>query len=329
VSTLAIDQFNLAVSAMITRLQGVLPPGNSTLSVLQADEQPVGVGNWQGNVERGPLSILGLRGGRVAARVRFELREANPQDVSAAVLQLQLQLRGARTNPLFRDFLVLEPDGGEPAAPLANNDWRQTAEYRVLFEYRYEDPEEAGSLIVRIPVDLRGEHHEDDLVTRDLTRWDREGAPPLVVRGPRTLDEITLLVHLDGPAPAGQVRVRRTFDGAPPPGAFHVSRAAFAAAVLPPSSSRNEELRLPNVQALVDTFAPAGDDVRLARLPDVGDPPDQRVPASFDPRATPGLRGMRMASRAERLEISYQFPAGFPGGSRAVLYLRAGRGPSA
>jgi hypothetical protein len=198
-------------------------------------------------------------------------------------------------------------------------------EYRVLFEYSYEDPEDAGSLIVRIPLELRGEQREDDAVTRDLTRWDGEAAPPLVLRGPRTVGRLTLLAFTGGAAPPGQVVIRRTFDGAPAAGA-NGSLAQLAAAVLPPAGGRNEEHALADVQALLDAFAPAGAEVTLARLGDPPDPPPGGVPADFTPRALDALRGVRLETPADRLEIRYA-AAQFPAGSRAVVYLGTARGP--
>jgi hypothetical protein len=187
VSTLAVDRFNAAVAGMLSHLTTFLPTAvapapQSTLALLEAAARPVGVGAFAGNVERGPLAVLGVRGGRVEGRVRFDLRATTPGDANAAALLLQQAVRDARLDPMkpwMRDFVLLEPAGGEPATPLAANDWRQGAEFRVLFEYRYEDPEDAGGLIVRIPVELRGEQIEDALVTRDVTRWSAIDAPPL------------------------------------------------------------------------------------------------------------------------------------------------------
>jgi hypothetical protein len=333
VTTLATDRFNAAVTAMIGHLNHFLPPDGmpprpASLTVLEAAERPVGVGNVQGNVERGPLAVLGVRGGRVQARVRYDLRAGTPHEAAIAVQQLQQRVRAARLDPLLpwmRDFLVLEPDGSDPAGLIGAGEWRQSVEYRALFEYRYEDPEEAGSLIVRIPLELRGEHHEDDAVTRDLTRWDRESAAPLVLRGPRTVGRITLLSFTGGGVPPGQVSIRRTFDGAPP-GVLRGSMATFAASVLGPAGGRNVRLAMANLQSLLNAFAVAGPDVTLARLGDGPDPPPRGVPAAFTPFALDALRGVRLQTRADRLEIRYA-AAKFPGGSSAVVYLGTARGP--
>ncbi|HEU4881764.1 MAG TPA: hypothetical protein VFT45_05950 [Longimicrobium sp.] len=332
-TTLATDRFNAAVTAMIGRLNTFLPPDGvpprpASMTVLEASERPVGVGNVQGNVERGPLAVLGVRGGRVQARVRYDLRADTPHDAAAAVNLLQQKVRAARLDPLLpwiHDFLVLEPDGGVPAAPMgAGEGWRQSVEFRVLFEYRYEDPEEAGSLIVRIPVELRGEQHEDDTVTRELTRWDREAAPPLVLRGPRTVGRLTLLSFTGG-IPSGQVVVRRTFDGAPP-ATPRGSMASFAASVLGPAGGRNEQVTLASVQSLLNAFAVAGADVMLARLGNPPNLPPQGVPAAFTPRTLDALRGVRLQTATDRLEIRYA-AAKFPAGSNAVVYLGTARGP--
>jgi hypothetical protein len=334
VSTLAITRFNQAVTEMIGHLEAFLPaPGNppfpSTLTVLEAAERPVGVGNFQGNVERGPIAVLGVRGGRVQARVRYDVRGATAQAAALAVGQVQEQVRAARLDPARRDFLVLEPDGGDPAVPMGENEgWRQGVEYRVLYEYRYEDPEDAGSLLVRVDVKVRGEHHEDDAVTRELTLWDRKGAPPLVLRGPRTVGRLTLLSHTEGGVPAGQVVIRRTFDGAPPAQELGYGLLdRFARGMLPPRNQRSSRHVL-DVQELLDAFAPAGPPVMLARLSTLPNPPQPGVPAAFVPRVWDGLRGVRLETPADRLEIRY-LPPRFPAGSAAALYLGTARGPTA
>lgn len=332
--SLATDEFNRAVTAMLTALDGFLPGSSpaSTVSLVSAAERPVGVGNWRGNVERGAVAVVGERGGRVDARVRFDLRAATAEDASAAVRALQLQVRNAL--PGLAEFLVLEPDGGAPAELIdATEKWRQSVEFQVLYEYRYEDPEEAGSIIVRIPVNLRGEQHEDDLVTRDLTRWDREEAPPLVVRGPRTIGELALLAFTGGGAPAGKVTLRRTFEGAPAL-AHPADLAGFAAAV---AAGDAAELELPSVQALLDQdptpTPPPRPTVTLARLPDppVGPPPPTPppgVPAPFQAYSVAALRDARLERPGDRFEVAYEHPA-FPFPSSAVVYLRARRGTSA
>jgi hypothetical protein len=339
VSTLAADRFNAAVTSMIGHLSGFLPNADATLALLEAEERPVGVGNWQGNVERGPLAVLGVRGGRVQARVRFDLRGATPQAASAAVLQLQQRVRAARLDPLtpwIHDFLVLEPDGGEPASLQApGGPWRQSAEYRVLFEYRYDDPEGTGSLIVRIPLELRGEHHEDDAVTRDLTRWDRFGAPPLRVRGPRTLTALSALVHPGGGFPHGQVTVLRTHDGAVGLPTFHGTFGKFWTEVQ--GGARHDAfvfLTLGGAASFMAAFADEDEDgnhvVDTVRLMDpAGTPVDYRARVLRPPVP------VRLAGPGERLEVSYLDPTltlvqdKFPDPSRTVVYLRAGRGRSA
>jgi hypothetical protein len=328
--SLATDQFNLAVSAMLTALDGFLPVSTppSTVALVSAAERPVGVGNWAANVERGAAAVVGVRGGRVDARVRFDLRGATAEAAATSARDLQTAVRNAL--PTRPEFLVLEPVDGTPAELLsADEKWRQSVEYRALYEYRYEDPEESGSLIVRIPVELRGEQREDDLVTRDLTRWDREGAPPLVLHGPRRIGELSFLAFTGGGAPAGQVIVRRTFDRAPPPPPPAADLAAFAAALA--AGSRNERLVLADVQALLalDARPPPRPEVLLARLGDLPAPPPGGVTAQFQAYSLAALRDARLEGPGDRFEIVHQFAGGFPGGSNAVVYLRAGRGSAA
>ncbi|MFL5539934.1 MAG: hypothetical protein ACJ8J0_13120 [Longimicrobiaceae bacterium] len=344
-TTLATRSFNAAVAAMVDHLKHFLPPaGNpprpASLAVLEAAERPVGVGNFQGNVERGALAVLGVRGGRVQARVRYDLRADTPHEAAAAVEELQRQVRAARLDPLLtwiHEFLVLEPDGGEPASPLGQGEgWRQGVEYRVLFEYRYEDLEDAGSLIVRVRVELEGEHHEHDAVTRDLTRWDDTGAPPLRIRGPRAIGPLGALVHPATGLPDGRVTLLRTHDGAAGQPSDHPNLGAFRTAVEGGDRHDRFVFAAPGgLAAFVAEFA--GEDANQDGAVDTVtllDPAGSAVP--FEARVLDALAGVRLDGPGERFEVGYLDPAlpplvqeKFPDGSLAVVYLRAGRGRSA
>lgn len=340
-------RFNAAVAEMVGHLSSFLPPltdptPHTTLAVLEATDRPVGVGNWQGNVERGPLAQLGVRGGRVEARVRFDVRAADPADAASRALGLQAEIRAARldaTRPWMRSFLVLQPDGGESPQLLSDDEgWRQGVEFRALYEYRYEDPEGAGSVIVRVPVDVRGEHHEDDLVTRHVARWDREGAEPLRLRGPAAVAPLAVLSHPGDALPAGTVTLLRTHAAAEGPPADHATPDAFRLAL--EAGGRHDRLVFGSVAAFLAALQPAGDPVTLAAMdpdPVTGRP----VPAAYASLAPgaglgPALAAARLAGPGERFEVIYRNPAlppgaeqKYPPGSRAVTYLRAGRGLSA
>lgn len=344
------SHFNDAVDDMLLRLRPFLPPvvqpdppappapaHPSTLVLLEAVERPVGVGNWQGNVERGPVAVLGVRGGRVEARVRFDLRAADAAAAADATLQLQKRIRDARLGAGMRDFLVLEPAGADPAQLISDDEgWRQTVEYRALFEYRYEDPEGARSVIVRVDVKARGEHHEDAVVTRDVARWDREGAAPLVVRGPRGVGTLTLLSHAGGSLPAGTVTLLRTHADAVGLPKDHATPGAFRDALR--AGGRHDQLVFGSLDAFVAEFVSAGDHVTLAGLEEDSET-HEPLPARFaalqpGPALGEALEAARLADAGERLEVVYRDPlppagqAGdrFPGASKAVMYLRAGRG---
>jgi hypothetical protein len=337
--------FNDAVDDMLRRLDvfrhSVVQPDSppappapahpSTLVLLEAVERPVGVGNWQGNVERGAVAVLGVRGGRVEARVRFDLWAADAAAAADATLQLQRRIRDARLGAGMRDFLVLEPAGGDPAQRISDGEgWRQTVEYRVLFEYSYEDPEGAGSVIVRIPVDVRGEHHEDAVVTRDVARWDREGAAPLVVRGPRTVGTLTLLWHTGAGLPAGTVTLLRTHAGAQGPPESHDDPGGFEDALR--AGGRHVQLKFDSLKVFKAAFTSAGAAVRLAGLEE--DPVADFAALEPGPALGEPLAAVRLADAGERFEVAWHDPdpapgeakVRFPGDSTAVMYLRVGRG---
>jgi hypothetical protein len=343
VSTLAVSHFNAAVEEMLDHLKTFLlglPGTDSTLALVEATERPVGVGAFSGNVERGPLAVLGMRGGRVEARVRFDVVAPTPADVATAVRDLQMAVLGARLDPRKKDFLVLEPAGGAPANPFGAGAWRESVEYRALYEYRYEDPEDAGGLIVSIPVKLRGEHHEQMDVTRDLTRWSAVEAPPLRIRGPRAIGTLSALTFKGGGFPAGKVTLRCSREGAVESANTHDSLDLFAKAVA--NGGRNDQVVL-ELAAFLTGFSPDGMDVALAGLGKTSVVYQAwalrgpELAPTDTPTSIARLAEVRLASPDERLEVIYDDPTAklpdtrdrFPGSDTSVVYLRAGRGSSA
>jgi hypothetical protein len=164
------------------RLPAAPPPPvpAPAVGVVEMTERAVGLGNRRGNDGRGPFPMIALKGGRLDAIVRFQLWAANPPGVDAAVLALQQALLADRGALTAAGFLRLDGSGTTPAEPFADPAaWRGTADYRLLYEYRYAETEGAESLIARIPIAVDG---ETTVVTDWMARWDTHGAPDLEVR---------------------------------------------------------------------------------------------------------------------------------------------------
>jgi hypothetical protein len=167
-----------------------LPP--ATVSMVRVSEQIVGLGSRLGNETRGTFPVVALRGVRLDAVVRFQLWANALGIVETAIDELHGKLLSAKPFLQANGFLRLIVDDTPMAEYISPLDaWRKTTNYRVLYEFPYEEADGAESLIARILINLNGEHGESTVVTDEITRWDDQDAPALEVR--RSTD---LLLHI-------------------------------------------------------------------------------------------------------------------------------------
>src|SRR6266481_2625568 len=142
-----VPQLDQAVSALLGLMKTYLPgPGQNlpapTIGLATARARPVGLGDSRGTDVVGTLGVSDLKGIRVDGLVRFELWSADPGQAALATSTLDAKL-------------IADAD----ALPAANA-WRQTSDYRVLYEFHYLDADDAESLIVQIPINVDPEEAE-------------------------------------------------------------------------------------------------------------------------------------------------------------------------
>jgi hypothetical protein len=207
-----------------------LPPASVLLASVV--ERTVGLGSRVGTDIRGPFSVAALKGLRVEAVVRYEVWEHAPAEVGTAIEGLINNVLGQREILRTEGFLrVALKSAGASENVFAEDAWRQSVEFDVLFEFPYVDADGAESLIARIPIDMVGEVNESTLVVDQMARWDDELAPSLALRGALTIGGLSALAFIAGNEPTGTVVVTRTFDGATGAPASHPSLSAFITAV--------------------------------------------------------------------------------------------------
>ncbi len=295
-----------------------LPEPN--VSITSVSERALAVGNWRGNEPRGPLAGVALKGGHLDAAVRFQLWADEPIAVDTAMNDLHGRLLADKDKLRAVGFLRLKADNTTSAEAIlvaGTNLWRKTSQYKVLYEFRYEDTDGAQSLIARIPVGINGAFGQSMVITDEMTRWDSQGTPALVVRGPFTLSGLSALVFISGTAPSGTVSLTRTFDGAVGAPTSDSTLAAFLAAVAGPSpAERHARVTFASISDFLATFSAAGGPVEMGDL-DADGVPDKSNPRalSFDP-------GIVLPNVADRFEVAFQHSA-FD--KLAVVYLRATR----
>jgi hypothetical protein len=213
----AIEQ---ALAKMLSALSGFLspvlpltpgppPPPNlpdASLSLVSVTERTVGLGNRRGTDAVGPFGVLALKGVRLETVVRYQFWGGEPADADLLISTLQARLSASSALLRTQGFLRVEALSTTLAEHVAAlNFWRRTADFQVLFEFRYQDADEAESLIARIPIKIDSVFTDETSVTDDLARWDDEEAPALTVRRKRErtsrVTALTFLAHVPPPPP--------------------------------------------------------------------------------------------------------------------------------
>ena len=165
-----------------------LPP--ATVSVVRVSEQIVGLGSRLGNETRSTFSVVSLKGVRLDAVVRFQLWANALDAVDTAIDELHGKLLAAKKTlqadegeeepNRFLRLIVDDTPVAEYISPL--DAWRKTTNYKVLYEFPYEDADGAESLITRILININSAYGESTVITDEMTRWDNQEAPALEVR---------------------------------------------------------------------------------------------------------------------------------------------------
>jgi hypothetical protein len=233
----------------------LLPPASVLLASVV--ERTVGLGSRVGTDMRGPFSVAALKGLRVEAVVRYEIWAHTAAEIGPAIEDLIKHLLGDRDLLRVAGFLrVALKATGASENVFAEDAWRQSVEFDVLFEFPYVDSDGAESLIARIPIKMVGEFNESSTVVDEMTRWDNELAPSLELRGPLSIGALTALAFIHGNVPTGKVTVTRTFDGAIGAPTSHPTLNSFVAAVGGDNpAERHAEVTFPSLAEFLKALA--------------------------------------------------------------------------
>jgi hypothetical protein len=319
-SSLAPDQAlrDLLVIMQSLLLQTPGPPGipNDAVSIASVTERALAVGNWRGNDRRGPLAGVALKGGRLDAVVRFQFWGSDPTTVETASSELLERLMARKEEFREKGLLQIKAENTAPIEPvvltaLTEDAWRKTSDYRVLYEFHFEDTDGASSLISTIPVAIDNQFGESMTITDDMVRWDKTGAHALVIRGPFNLVGLTALAFIPGAVPTGTVTLTRTFDGAAGAPTTHPTLAAFLVAVTGGNPERHALVTFPTVSSFLTAFTSAGDPVEMGAAPD-----------KYSPLTLAFIPGIDLPAVADHFDVTFLNP---PFDQLAVVYLRATR----
>ena len=315
---------DLALADLLTEMRDLLPPPlppphqEPNVSLATISEEALAVGNWRGNETRGALAGVALKGGRLKAVVRFQLWGDQPTDVDTAINELHGRVLAAK--PLLRQHGVLRINAETTLSAeslfVSNvNTWRKTTDYRILYEFHFEDTDGASSLISKIPATINGQFGESMTMTDDMIRWDETATPELVIRGPFKLGGLTALAFIPGPLPSGTVTLTRTFDTATGIPVVHPTLASFLTAVAGQNpTERHAQVAFPTISAFLGVFAAAGYPVEMGDLNADG------ILDKYSPMTLSLNGGIHLITAADRFEITFQNPVFDQLG---VLYVRA------
>ena len=329
------------VAAMLQSLNNYLPSPTAQLPdpsvwVANISEQPVGLGNYRGSESANTFAPIELKGMRLNALVRFALWARDPSQAEAAGSVLDQALLGDRQALSSAGFLRLGVEASPPAELVAGTrGWRKLVDYRVLYEYRYQEVEAATGVIVRIPISsilnqAGAPGTEATIVSDEMVRWGFDAAAePLVVRGRLAVVAQAAMDFIPGPPPTGEVVMTRTFDGVSgPPTSFHSLRPFLSAITRPDAPERNAQLTFSSLPAFLNAIQPESPGQPLPQVP-LGDQGVDGQPDFFKSRLGVFDPPIQLPSAADRLEIAYRNAVthlAVPFDQMAVVYLRVRRG---
>jgi hypothetical protein len=307
---------------MVDQLANFLPtpvgeiPAASVI-VLSLNDAPVGLGNFIGSQPIGPIGFTEIKGGRLEAIVRFDLWGSGSAQVNDAMLLLQGNLLGARASLWDVGFLTFQAaTSASPRFDESANAWNRSADYRLLYEYQYEDTAGEG-LISRIPIRVDQELvTENMLITGEMARWDDTSALRLSVRGPATFRNLSALAFVASALPGGAVTITRTHDGATDPIQDFPNLDDFLTALAdPPTPQRHARVVFASLTDFLAQFTPTGATLNLGDW-NLDSLPDQYV--SLERALVPPIQ---LLNRVDRLEVTYA-DGNVPFDQVAVLYLK-------
>ncbi len=322
-SSIPLDQ---VIDAMTNVLKDYLPrstPGlpEPSVSVVSVSERAVGLNHRIGTEMRGSFPIVALRGIRLDALVRFQDWAADPSQVEIALANLNAQLMADHDALRSAGFLHLKLENTLSADQVPTlNSWRKQADYRVLYEYRFQNTDGAESLIARIQIDSDPEELDSlqrgtTIVTDQMVRWDDKAAPAFIIRGRFNIGGLAALQFVSSADPSGTVTLTRTADGLTGQPTLQPTLQAFLAAVTDSNTlDRHSQVVFNSLGDFLSHFSSAGDPIVL------GDWDANNIPDSYTPLFLPIDPAISLPSVFDRLEITYQ---GNVFDKVAVVYLRA------
>ena len=320
------DVMNDVISTLSSYLSvsgGSLP--SSTVSFLSVAKKNPAIGNRIATDTRAGYPIAAIKAGHLDANLQLQIWDTNPDTIEVEMNDLQGRILADKTSLHGQGFIKLKSDGGNVSEHISNlNAWRKTSQLNVLYEYRYQDNDDALSIIHRIPItnDLEQNNSPDrevSTVTDAIQRWDDEEAWSLYIAANSTQTNkiygLSALAYLPGGWNGNQVILQRSnLDNLTPPN-LYANLADFIDAVTDPTSpDHNARILFASVVDFLGVLELQGSNFEL------GDWDEDNVPDQYQAYQTIFEKPIQLNQKNDVFRVSYQAA---PFDSKAVLYLRA------
>lgn len=321
---------NIIMNDVLLTLSGYLNPvpvslPASTVSVVSATKKNSAIGNRIGTDIRGGFPTVAIKGGHLDASVQFQVWDSNAEDIEIEMNALHNRLMADRDLLRSQGFITFKAE--QTAASEFISDlsiWRKISLFKFLYEYQYQDSDDALSIITRIPIESDLEvkdspERETSTVTNAMQRWDDEDANALSVVANSSSNAkvfgLYVLAYRPGAWLGGPVIIDRTNLDTFVPLTIYPTFNDFIDAVTAPSSpDQNAQVTLATVEDFVNALTIDGTPFEL------GDWDEDLVPDEYQAYQQLFDLPIDLSNANDVFRISYQTP---PLNSKAVIYLRA------
>lgn len=320
---------NLIMNDVLVTLSGYLSPTpaslpTSTVSVVSATKRNSSIGNRIGTDTRGGFPTVAIKGGHLDASVQFQVWDSSAEDIEVEMNSLHNRLMADKELLRSQGFIKLNVEQSSTSEFLSSlSIWRKTSLLKFLYEYQYQDSDDALSVITRIPIESDLEvsnsaERETSTVTDAMRRWDDESANTLSVVGNGSSNAkvfgLNLLVHLPGGWVGDPIIIDRTnLDSVSPPN-IYLDFSDFIEAVTDQTSpDQNAQITLPSISGFVNALTIDGAPFEL------GDWDEDLVPDEYQAYQQNFGLPINLSNANDVFRIRYQSPQL---SSKAVIYLR-------
>lgn len=302
---------------------GALPP--STVSFLSVSKKNPAIGNRVATDMRAGYPTAAIKAGHLDADVQLQIWDSDPAAIETEMNDLHGRILADTEVLRSQGFIKLKSSGTDVSELVTSlNAWRKTSQLSLLYEYQYQDNDDALSIIHRIPVasDLENRNSPDQeitTVTDAIQRWDDEQAWSLILVANSNSDSkiygLNVLAYLPGGWNGNQVILERSNLDNPVLATAYPTLNDFLDAVTADTApDQNARVSFASVSDFLGALTAEGTSFEL------GDWDEDTIQDQYQAYQQVFDKPIELTQRNDVFRISYQAA---PFDSKAVVYLRA------